>query len=113
MMEYMCFDFNVFDQDTKVHSQRELLRELSEGDVDIIHEFVMILKLHVQTNGVIRVRTTKYVFPPEHEGKWRPSEHALASCTGLSLLPPHPMQGGVRGRSGTMRGQTHTKLTSI
>lgn len=29
------------------------------------------------------------------------SEHAPASCTGLSLLLPHPMQGRVRGSSGT------------
>ena len=47
---------------------------------------------------------SKYGFPPVLGGKWRHSEHAPASNTGLSLFPPGfqtHFQAGVRGSPGT------------
>ena len=45
-----------------------------------------------------------WFFPQFWGKKWRRSEHALASNTGLSLFPPGfqaHFQGGVRGSPGT------------
>ena len=43
MMEYMCFDFSPFEREQKVHSLKELLSELADGDPsDFIHVMPII-----------------------------------------------------------------------
>ena len=60
MMEYMCFDFSPFEREQKVHSLKELLRELADGDPS---EFIHVMPIiasdvtkglrYLHDNGVV------------------------------------------------------------
>ena len=51
-------------------------------------------------------------FLPTTGEKWRRSEDAPTSCTGLSLLSPHLMQGGGKGSSETGLGKSGRRKRS-
>ena len=60
MMEYMCFDFSPFEREQKVHSLKELLSELADGDPsDFIHVMPIIASdvtkglRYLHDNGVV------------------------------------------------------------